>query len=280
VQNQKNRNVFYFFFFVTIFITLSGCSVFHGNDLSSIHFSSYPEIANFVNRNTEKLKTMRASALVSVESPHYSDHLSAVVKMKMPDLLWIKVEAALGLDVVTILKNGEEVDFFFNRDNVLFRVKEENLTVEKLLEIFENTDNKDIEYQKYLSSTEVMEVFSGVMMLEAEKSDSVAVFERVNDQYTFLIKKENVAERYEISLEDRSVISKTTVDAEGTVIFESDYSRFRKQSGVYLPKLIRFSMPHLKRRLTILYRMRAVNGEIDESEFVLPLSDDYEEYWF
>jgi len=275
-----NRNIIYIFFLFVICSASFSCSIFHGADLSSIHFSRPEEILQFVNENTKNLKSLEGNAIISIESPEHSGRFSAHIKMVLPDLLWMKIEGALGLDFVTILKTRDEVDFYFNRDKVLFRVMKDNLTIEKLLEIFEHSDNKDIQGNRYLSSTQVMDIFRGVTFLELTEEDSVKGFNREDDNYNLTVGKDEVTRDITISLENKSVSRENTFDEKGTLIFESRYRRFRKLKGTILPNIIQFGMPHLRRRLTIIYSRRQINKNINTQEFVLPLAEEYEEYLF
>ena len=275
-----NRKTIYYFLPVIIIFFFS-CSIFYGSRLSSLIFSSPEELIRFVNKNSSKLESLTGNALISIESPEYSGRFDAKIRLKMPDLLWIKVEGALGIDVVTILKEKNEIDFYFNREKILFRVKKENLTVEKLLEIFEDTDNIDKEKVKYVSSTEIMNVFSGVTKISLNPSDTVKVFKRENNKYFLEIlkfEKEKVKENITVSLKNRCVVNKKTFNNNGSCIFNKDYSRFTKIKGIYLPGRIKFLMPHLKRRLTIIYRNREINKNLNKKDFFLSLPERYDEY--
>ncbi|MDZ7363245.1 MAG: DUF4292 domain-containing protein [candidate division KSB1 bacterium] len=255
-------------------LILSGCA---GRAPKLDHEWQPQELYGRVVENYRRLQTFRGEGPLTVESPAYRLSAPARILVLKPDSIFIKVEAALGVDAGFFFADRRQFATFSPLENLYLygetsRVRE--------LTLFQ----MDLTYD---------EMMSGMVGAALPPFDSTFIITRDGEMYRFEGKRrqrfnDNAANgltqyaaaeidsalwrvTYWVNAE-RGVVTKAEERlASGELYARQEFKRFRQVRGVWLPQLIQMQRPGAKERLTIFYNRVEVNDKIAASEFVIHL---------
>jgi len=233
------------------------------------------ELYGRVVENYRRLQTFRGEGPLTVESPEYRLSAPARILVLKPDSIFIKVEAALGVDAGFFFADRRQFATFSPLENLYFygetaRVRE--------LTLFQ----MDLTYDEMMSgmvgaalppfdSTFTVTRDGEMYRLEGKRR------QRFNDNASNGLTQYAAAEidsalwrvTYWVNAE-RGVVTKAEEHlASGELYARQEFKRFRQRRGVWLPQLIQMQRPGAKERLTIFYNRVEVNDKIAASEFVI-----------
>jgi hypothetical protein len=225
--------------------------------------------------NYRRLQSFRGEGPLTVESPEYRLSAPARILVLKPDSIFIKVEAALGVDAGFFFADRRQFATFSPLENLYFygetsRVRE--------LTLFQ----MDLTYD---------EMISGMIGAALPPFDSTFTITRDGELYRFEgtrrqrfndnapngLTQYAAAEidsalwrvTYWVNAE-RGVVTKAEERlASGELYARQEFKRFRQRRGIWLPQLIQMQRPGAKERLTIFYNRVEVNDTIAASEFVI-----------
>lgn len=268
----KNKNNFLHSLLICFFV-ISGCA----GRTPKIEREWQPkELYSRVVENYRRLQTFRGEGPLTIESPQARLMAPAKILVLKPDSIFIKIEAALGIDAGFFFADRHQFATFSPLENLYFfgetqKVREltffqMDLTYDEMmsglvgvaLPHFDSTftitregEEYRIEGKRQQRPTEEMPV-NGMTQYAAAAIDSTAW------RVTYWI---NAARGVVVKAEER--------DENGELYARQDFKRFRQVHGVWLPQLIQMQRPALKERLTIFYNHIDLNNKIAASEFVI-----------
>jgi hypothetical protein len=231
------------------------------------------ELYSRVAENYRRLQSFRGEGPLTVESPQFRFNAPAQILVLPPDSIFIKLEAALGIDAGFFFADRRRFATFSPFEN-LYLYGETNKVRELTL------------FQMDLTYDEMM---SGLVGAALPPFDSTFTVARDGDSYRFTGKRRQelpsngmtqyaAAEAdsatawrvtYWINAERGVVVKAEEHDADGELYARQEFKRFRQVRGVWLPQLIQMQRPGVKERLTIFYNHVDVNGKIASTEFVI-----------
>ncbi len=206
-----------------------------------------------VAQNFHRLKTFEGRARVIIELPGQGYNGFSHVYIKLPDSVFVKTEAMLGIDIGALFIDQNYFGAYAPRENTLYYGETESLDLRDFLQVEIDTD-------------ELFEVFTGLIQLELA---SDATLRRADGQ--LVVSTNQGDERVDYWIDPRTGIVKKSVtrNAAGEVVLRKEFSRFRKHDGVILPQTIKLTRPLAKERITVYYTRQRVNRKIDQKHFVL-----------
>ena len=86
------------FFLVALFLVL-GCAGIYKRPAIDVRTVTWQSIPNILSQNLDRLSTLKGRARILVEMPGFQYQAYSKVVIKRPDSLFVKIEAALGIDV-------------------------------------------------------------------------------------------------------------------------------------------------------------------------------------
>jgi len=227
--------------------------------------------------NYRRLQTFRGEGPLTIESKELRLSAPARILVLKPDSIFIKVEAALGVDAGFFFADRRQFATFSPFEN-LYLYGETNKVRELTL------------FQMDLTFDEMM---SGLIGAALPPFDSSFAVTRDGDEYRFegrrpqrfandarsngmtqyaAAEAENTAEWrvvYWVNPERGVVIKAEEYDESGELYARQEFKRFRQARNVWLPQLIQMQRPGAQERLTIFYNHVEVNDEIAATEFVI-----------
>ena len=257
-----------FYLFGFFFVTYCSASLF----LNCASTSKIPNLSNFtpedlqlrVARNLHNLHSFEGKARVIIELPGKSYNGFSNIFMKLPDSVYVKTEAILGIDIGGLFLDQRFFAAYAPRDNILYYGEAESLDLRDFLEIEIDTD-------------ELFEVFTGLNQIVVNDTSKL-IF--AGGKFVVTTQLEQQSLIYEVDPEKYIVTKSQLVDAEGKTILLKEYRRLRTNKGVVLPQIIKLTRPQARERITVYYTNQKINKKIAAEKFkIKPAKNARKVYW-
>ena len=257
-----------FYLFGFFFVTYCSASLF----LNCASTSKIPNLSNFtpedlqlrVARNLHNLHSFEGKARVIIELPGKSYNGFSNIFMKLPDSVYVKTEAILGIDIGGLFLDQRFFAAYAPRDNILYYGEAESLDLRDFLEIEIDTD-------------ELFEVFTGLNQIVVNDTSKL-IF--AGGKFVVTTQLEQQSLIYEVDPEKYIVTKSQLVDAEGKTILLKEYRRLRTNKGVVLPQIIKLTRPQARERITVYYTNQKINKKIAAEKFkIKPAKNAKKVYW-
>lgn len=215
-------------------------------------------------RNFKNLHSFQGKARVILEKPGKGYRGFASIVMKLPDSVYVKTEAILGIDIGALFLDSRFFAAYAPRDNILYYGEVASLDLRDFLEV-------DI------STEELFEVFSGLNQIVINAASSLTFSDG-----NFVIKTPLEREflTYYVDARKYVVIRSELTNAKGEILLQKEYKRIRKRKGLQLPQIIKLTRPKAKERITVFYTSQTINKEIGKQQFrIKPAKNARRVYW-
>lgn len=216
-------------------------------------------VRDVLQKNWDHLETLHGRARLVIESPRQSFSGRALVNVKVPDSVFIKIEAILGLDVGQIFADDKAFLIYSPMEKLAY----DGASSDTLnLKMFLGLD---------LTFPQLMHLISGAALLPELDN---AVMQHQQDQLK--ISGELDGQFYDYFVDVKyGMISKIVLrDAAGQIQLVQEFKRFIKVGSARAPKMIRYTRPQDKESLTLFYDQLTVNKSIAAKEFYIKLPAD------
>jgi hypothetical protein len=250
--------------FLTTCSLLVSCASSSKSRLPDLSQLESGDIAAQVAQNFSKLQNFAGQARVMIEMPGagYSGYSS--VYINMPDSVYVKTEAILGIDVGDLFVDGKYFAAYAPRENVLYYGERELLDLRSFLEVEISTD-------------ELYEVFTGLVQIQP---DSGTVISYDDDKLLLTSVVSGNTTKTWIDPKRYVVTKSQLLSNENKIILEKEFRRFRKKKNVYVPQIIKLLRPQARERITVYYTSLNINKAIDPGKFRMkPSSNARKVYW-
>lgn len=257
-----------FYLFGFFFVTYCSASLF----LNCASTSKIPNLSNFtpedlqlrVARNLHNLHSFEGKARVIIELPGKSYNGFSNIFMKLPDSVYVKMEAILGIDIGGLFLDQRFFAAYAPRDNILYYGEAESLDLRDFLKIEIDTD-------------ELFEVFTGLNQIVVNDTSKL-IF--AGGKFVITTQLEQQSLIYEVDPEKYIVTKSQLIDAEGKTILLKEYRRLRKTKGLVLPQIIKLTRPQARERITVYYTNQKINKKIAAEKFkIKPAKNAKKVYW-
>ena len=257
-----------FYLFGFFFVTYCSASLF----LNCASTSKIPNLSNFtpedlqlrVARNLHNLHSFEGKARVIIELPGKSYNGFSNIFMKLPDSVYVKTEAILGIDIGGLFLDQRFFAAYAPRDNILYYGEAESLDLRDFLKIEIDTD-------------ELFEVFTGLNQIVVNDTSKL-IF--AGGKFVITTQLEQQSLIYEVDPEKYIVTKSQLIDAEGKTILLKEYRRLRKTKGLVLPQIIKLTRPQARERITVYYTNQKINKKIAAEKFkIKPAKNAKKVYW-
>ena len=257
-----------FYLFGFFFVTYCSASLF----LNCASTSKIPNLSNFtpkdlqlrVARNLHNLHSFEGKARVIIELPGKSYNGFSNIFMKLPDSVYVKTEAILGIDIGGLFLDQRFFAAYAPRDNILYYGEAESLDLRDFLEIEIDTD-------------ELFEVFTGLNQIVVNETSKLSF---AGGKFVVTTQLDQQSLIYEVDPDKYIVTKSQLVDAEGKTILLKEYRRLRKTKGLVLPQIIKLTRPQARERITVYYTNQKINKKIAAEKFkIKPAKNAKKVYW-
>ncbi len=256
---KKNRVQRSFILFgMTALLLLTACGQWRGVQIKPTE-TRIDVVREIVRQNWEQLETLHGFGRIIMESPRQSFSGRAVVNVKVPDSVYIKIEAILGLDVGVIFADKKSFLVFSPMEKLAYAGASEDTLNLKMYLGFD------------LTFPMLMHLISGVALLP-DLDD--AVMHNDGEQLEITGRKNGLSFEYSIDTKFGMVSKVIVRDDQGQVHLIEEYKRFVRVGSVRAPKMMRYIRPARKESLTLFYEQLDVNKPIPPKDFYIKLPKD------
>ncbi|MFQ5677265.1 MAG: DUF4292 domain-containing protein [bacterium] len=250
-----------FAFFLFVFTSLRCATTVRIPNLAEI---TPRDIQRKTERTFKNLHSFQGKARVILEKPGKGYRGFASIYMNLPDSVYVKTEAILGIDIGALFLDSRFFAAYAPRDNILYYGEVESLDLRDFLEVDISTD-------------ELFEVFSGLEQIVINAASSLTFSEG-----TYIIKTplDETSITYHVDARKYVVTRSELTNSLGEPLLLKEYKRIRKKRGLQLPQIIKLTRPKAKERITVFYTSQRINKEIDKRQFkIKPAKNARRVYW-
>lgn len=245
------------FFFLVLYF--SGCGTTARRPAIHPEESRLSVVQEILSKNYQKFQTLQGRGKLVVQSPRQSFSGNAVVNIKNPDSIYVRVEALLGLDVGLVFADKVQFLIYSPMENIAYIGEhDDTLRVKSFLGF-------DLTFQ------EMMQSMTGLAML---KKMSAAKVQRKEDGLHIIGLADSIFYDYIIDEQFGLISNVTMKDFQGRILRIEEYKRFAVIDGVRIPQMMRFLRPHEKESLTIFYDFLLINKSLPPKNFYVKMPDD------
>lgn len=241
---------------------LNSCAFRRPKAIADLSKNKPADILASVTENSRKIHSLSGKGLLVVEMPGNAFQGNATIHVLHRDSLFIKAEAAFGIDVGYFFANRKAFAHYSPFENTLYRGP-----IEKV--------NKLILFQMKITYSELLNALLGTLDFKFTRETLVNV---ENNQYIFKQRRG----QYWLSIAvdpAKLMISRAELsNSEGKIIARQEFKFFRKHNGIWFPKSIRLHKLDSRERLTINYSKITLNKPISPSRFDFKVPRDARRY--
>lgn len=205
--------------------------------------------------NFEQIRSFSGKARLSIESEQFNGNVSLKTNWVQPNKLYLQAEGPLGLDVGKIFI-GENRFVVYNqynnhftsgsiRDPYLNRFMQTNITLSEL----RNT----------------------VLGYSLEPDSPKLLSNRTHGIFTARSIEDDIDYRYVVNPAS-GLLEVCELSRESRVFLRQEFRNYRNVDGIYMPMIIRITLPDQKERISIFYESVELNKELDLSEHTIEIS--------
>ena len=232
---------------------IGGCAGLYRKPAIDIESATLKNVSAILAQNRDRLITLKGKAQVLIETPLLQHQASSHIVIKRPDSVFIKIEAAFGIDVGWFFSDRQSYTVYLPFQNTLYSGSLDSLAIPYLTRF-------DLSYEQ------IVDALTGIEVPSQLDSGSLRLD---RDKLVLAGKWQGQDIRYWID-PNLGVITQTEVlDADGKVIFREKFERIVKISGVVFPRTIRLERPNRNERVVIHYTHLVVNKPLNNNDFKL-----------
>lgn len=250
------RTYFWLVFFLIILLN-PACAFLNRESAILIDDLSIPLIAHRIETNCQRVLSLEGQGYLIYDSPDLSDRIGASIALQVPDSLILRLRGPVGTTYASLLITGTQITYYNSKENVFYKGLLGEETIRQLT---------GFDFMKQ----DVFEFFTGLLVLKIDSASTIKLLNGLNN-YQIVVRQMPFSVIYRIAKNARFLIGCTWYDTEGQVFMEKSCEGFNKVQETYIPKVIRYTEPRVKRELTMLYTSRTINKIIAPEHFKITI---------
>ena len=231
--------------FVVLVLFLAGCSS-TAPRITTLGSVSISEIRGRVNANLERIKTLRGTGTISVESTEMSGSGSFEISLRKPDSVLLRFEGPFGIEVGSALVTRTEFSFYSSFQNQLVTGATSSANMSRYLRMNVTFDD-------------LLNLFAGSALF-MDDNDTDGTLTTEENQYVVQYKQADRSRRYWIDPGSLLITKIQNLDVRGVLTSELRLSNFRVVGDAHFPSDIRLVMNAERRILSIHYSSTTINA--------------------
>ncbi|MBN1997366.1 DUF4292 domain-containing protein [candidate division KSB1 bacterium] len=208
--------------------------------------------------NDDRLRSLMGWGKITIQNQQTAYYADAYVVFKKPDSLLLKIEAALGIDIGTIMVDSDSFHLYSPHQNTYYRGSTDSLAQSGLM-------NFDVTFDKLthmLTGLYTGEDFDSGVLYSAEKK---IVFES-----SF----ENLYFKYWIDPFWGAITRAEIRDSTNTPLLTQEFDRFINLSGVRIPRTIQLYWHKENQSFSMFYTNLLVNKKTRRRDFIVRIPNN------
>lgn len=256
------KHSFILFSTLTLYFFVTGCAAFRPNAIADLNKYTPEQILEKVAANHDQIHSLDGKGLLVVEMPGNAFQGNATIKVLHRDSLFIKAEAAFGIDVGYFFANRRAFAHYSPFENTLYRGP-----IEKV--------NKLILFQMKITYDELLTALLGTLKFDMTPETIVNI---ESNQYIFTQKRQENWLTIYVDPGKFVITQAELKDEEGNLLVREEFKFFRNINGIWFAKSIRVHKLDSNERLTINYSKMELNRPISPDNFNFKVPRDARRY--
>ena len=208
--------------------------------------------------NYSRLRTLKGHAKLIIETPQAAYSANAEILINRPDSLYMKIEAALGIDIGSLFADRTRFVLYAPMQNTCYIGSTDSMDLDAFISF-------DLSYAKLLQILMGMELAYGAKKGVLMPVENALIYTGQNGQYQY----NYLIDPYQ------GVVTKVFVkDKNNQIVLLKEFSRFVELSGVKIPRTIRLVRPEKKESLTLFYNRLTINRRIAAKDFRIKVPEN------
>ncbi|HEY5615609.1 MAG TPA: DUF4292 domain-containing protein [Bacteroidota bacterium] len=201
-----------------------------------------------VRSHVERIKTLRGTGTISVESPEMAGSGSFEIALRKPDSLLIRLEGPFGIEVGSALVTRNEFVFYNSMQNQLITGSTNSANLAKTLRMNVTFDD-------------LMNLFTGASFLE-EDGETEGELKVEDEQYVLTYRHFNATRIYWVEPTTLLLSRIQHLDSSGKLVAEQRYSKYQTLAEGSFPSSVRYTMNAQRRVLSVFYDTINLNAPL------------------
>lgn len=241
-MNVINKKIFLYLLALPL-VFLCSCS----SGGSSINENDYSigEIISSVNKNSEKLKSMKGEGVISIDSPDMSNSGSFTLSIVKPDSLYIKLEGPFGVSIAAIMLERSRFTYYNIQDNRVIIAPTTGANIKAVMRIA-------LDFDDFING------FSGSYNFADTNSQNFTL-SKSEDNLVLIQKTPDETKKYFIHPFKRYIKQYNVYDKDGKEKLTVEYTNFSEEEGYYFPNKIKISRTALNEYVFLDYSKKELN---------------------
>jgi len=239
------------FLFLSVFLLCAGCTKVVHRPVFSPDENRWEIVRQNLLHNYSRLRTLKGQAKLIIETPQAAYSANASILINRPDSLYMKIEAALGIDIGSLFADRSRFVLYAPMQNTCYVGSTDSMDLDAFISF-------DLSYAKLLQALMGMELAHGTKKGVLKPSNNTLIYTGNNGQYQY---------KYQIDPYQGVVTKMFIRDKNNQIVLLKEFSRFVELSGVKIPRTIRLMRPEKKESLTLFYKQLTINGRIAAKDF-------------
>lgn len=253
-----NRSTLYFRGFSAVILFLAaGCATETAVRVGT-RTISFGDVAERIDANANKLRTLRGEASLSVETASFSQSGTLHILLQRPDSLLLSITGPFGIRFGTAFVTPTSFRFYSSLQNTEYFGSPTKENLRRLLQV-------DLSYDDVLS------LFTGgKILLKDRKNPSYAQAE--GDVAVFRFTDEPNSREYRVDGETMMIRQFLLLDSLGAPVVEQMFERYERFDDVLIPRSIRTTFHKTRRRVSVFYESIETNLALAPMQIDVPSS--------
>ncbi len=206
---------------------------------------SVSEIISSINKNSEKMKSMRGEGVISIDSPDMSTSGSFSLSIVKPDSLYIKLEGPFGVSIAAILLERKSFTYYNIQENKVIIAPTNTANIRAVMRL-------KLEFDDFING------FSGSYNFPDTNSENFSLGK--SEGYIMLLQKSgDETKKYFIHPEKKYIKQYNVYEKDGTEKMVVEYENFTEVDGFYFPSKIKISRNLSKEYVFLDYSSKELN---------------------
>lgn len=254
IFSMAGRSWFRLHIYVTILIFVASC----GGSKQMVQVD--PFLTNLgdwpfaYQQNYQQVNTFKGKARMTIESEQFSGNVSVNTTWSNPEVLFLQADGPLGINVGKI---------FIGQNRFLIYNQYSNY--------FSSGSVEDDYLNRFLVTNFTLNDVKVSALGKAIIPEGVSP--ELIDARNGIFQARDDAFQYRYIVNPRSgLLESCEVRRLSSVFIKQDFQNYRVVNGVYMPSLIRITMPEQKERLTIFYNEMEINIPVDPTTYAIEVN--------
>lgn len=217
----------------------SSSSSFNENDYS------VSEIISSVNKNSEKLRTLKGDGVISIDSPDMSNSGSFTLSIVKPDSLYIKLEGPFGVSIAAFLLDRNQFTYYNIQENRVIIAPTTAANIKAVMRL-------KLDFDDFING------FSGSYNFTDTNSQNFTL-SKVENDLVLIQKTPDETKKYFLDPVKRYIRKYNVYDKDGKEKMSVEYNSFTEEEGFYFPNKIKISRTSSSEYVFLDYSSKELN---------------------